>query len=55
MLPSYTYQPEILLHLCHTKILYNLDPISISFDVLDSTKKQIGKKKNYSEDTASLS
>lgn len=41
MLPSCTCQPEIFLHLYHTKILYNLDPISISVDVLDS--KQIEK------------
>lgn len=48
MLPSYTCQPEIFLHLYHTKILYNLDPISIFFDVLDSTKKQV---ENATEDT----
>lgn len=42
MLPSGTYQPKISLHLCHTRILYNLDLISISFDVLSSKEKFTG-------------
>jgi hypothetical protein len=49
MLPSYTYLPEIFLHLYHTTILYNLDLISISFDVLNS-KKEKGRKSLMSKE-----
>lgn len=36
MHPSYTCLPDVFLHLCRTRILYNSDLISISFDVLNS-------------------
>ncbi|KAH7857082.1 hypothetical protein Vadar_008863 [Vaccinium darrowii] len=36
-------QPDKSLHLCHTKILHNLDLTSMSFDVLNSTNSDIEK------------